>query len=169
MLPRCLVAMSYSKASFLFGKSLAIWFSVWAVRYNAGWDYRLSSTARMVRWAVVALGYLMAASLPGPAAVRLIAGFAGLGFLCWPNFAYHLTNVFVSWPTAQGHVVSATVTDDGVLLTYAFEIGSDIYGGDSKLRGLRGVSTYAQDQPITVAYDPLNPTESRIVTSERNR
>jgi hypothetical protein len=52
--------------NFLWQKSLGIWLSVWAIRYKADWDYKLSDTAKAVRWGVVGIGYVLAASLPGP-------------------------------------------------------------------------------------------------------
>jgi len=93
-----------SRVSFLVQKSLGIWFLVWGVRYKADQDFKLSGTAKIVRWAVVGIGYVLAASLPGPGFVRLVPGLAGICFLCWPNLAYHLTNLFVEWPTVEGRV-----------------------------------------------------------------
>src|SRR5579863_5629946 len=88
--------------SFLIEKSVGIWIAVWALRYRAGWDYKLDRAAKIVRWSVVGGGYLLAASLPGPPVVRLVPGFVGVGFLCWPNFAYRLAKLFTEWPVAEG-------------------------------------------------------------------
>ena len=88
--------------NFPWRKSLGIWLSVWAIRYKADWDYKLGDAAKAVRWGVVGIGYVLAASLPGPGIVRVMPGAAGLCFLCWPNLAYHLTNLFVEWPTTEG-------------------------------------------------------------------
>ena len=40
--------------SWMFEKSLGIWLAAWAVRYKAEWDYKLSGTARALRWGVIA-------------------------------------------------------------------------------------------------------------------
>src|SRR5882672_5004040 len=95
-----------SLTSFLFQKSLGPWLSVWAIRSKWNLDYKLSPNARLVRWGVVILCYSCAprASL---AAVRVSGLFIGLGFLCWPNFAYHLTRLFEKWPTTEGTVNSS--------------------------------------------------------------
>jgi hypothetical protein len=94
------------------GRSLAeqfhrIWFSAWAVRKQRGWDYKLSSAAQATCWAIAIAGYSLAGSLGSPAA-RLISVFISLGFLCWPNLAYHLTHLFVKRPIImiQGCVTS---------------------------------------------------------------
>lgn len=77
-------------------KIACIWFSVWAVRRKAEVDYALERPARVVRWSVVVVGFVMGYYLPGPkfGYLRVAGGFLGLAFLCWPNFAYHLTNLF---------------------------------------------------------------------------
>jgi hypothetical protein len=79
-------------------KITCIWLSVWAIRKKADADYRLSPTARAVRWTIVAIGFIVGYYAPGDdfgPYVRVAGGFLALGFLCWPNFAYHLTNVFI--------------------------------------------------------------------------
>lgn len=124
-------------------------------------DYKLSSAARNVRWAVVVIGYVLAAGLPGPAVVRLVPGFAGLSFLCWPNLAYHLTNLFVAWPTTDGRVDSATQDGSRSVITYTFELGQDIFGGTATLRDM---IPYSEGEPVKVAYDPLNPDQSKVLS-----
>ncbi len=151
-----------SHASYLFGKSMSIWFAVWAVRYKAEWDYKLSPTAKTVRWAVVAIGYLLAVSLP-TGFMRIITGFIGLGFLCWPNFAYHLTKLLVDWPTAQGRIVSTASSDDGVVVSYAFQVGNQTFGGDALVKSDGPTAKYSEGERVIVAYDPLNPDESRFL------
>jgi hypothetical protein len=44
----------------------------------------------------VVVGFAVGYYMPKPEFwyVRVAGGFLGLAFLCWPNFAYHLTNVF---------------------------------------------------------------------------
>jgi hypothetical protein len=97
----------FSHVAWALGKSTGIWLSVWAIRYKADWDYRLSTAAKTVRWGVVLGAYFLAASLPGKelGTLRVLVGLLGLVFLCWPNFGYHLTNCFVAWPTTTGNVV----------------------------------------------------------------
>ena len=67
-----------SHVSFLEQKSLGIWLVFWAFRRKADWDFKLSGTAKAVRWTVVGVGYVLAAGLPGPAVVRLVPGFTGI-------------------------------------------------------------------------------------------
>jgi len=80
----------------LSAKIVCIWLSVWAIRKKAEVDYPLDRTARLVRWAVVVVGFAIGYYVPGSefAYTRIGGGFLGLAFLCWPNFAYHLTNLF---------------------------------------------------------------------------
>jgi len=151
--------------SFLIQRSLGIWFSVWAIRYAAKADYKISNTARAVRWSVVGIGYLLAASLPGPAVVRLVPGFAGLSFLCWPNLAYHATNFLVEWPTAKGRIGSARDDGSRSVVTYSFEVGESVFGGTTRLK-LNSFNGYSEGQQVIVAYDPLNPDQSRILPDQ---
>jgi hypothetical protein len=77
-------------------KIACIWLSVWAIRRKAEVDYPLDNLSRSVRWSAVLAGFAVGYYVPGPGLgwVRVAGGFLGLGFLCWPNFAYHLTNLF---------------------------------------------------------------------------
>lgn len=150
-----------SRISFLVQKSLGIWLAAWAIRYKGEWDYKLSSTAKGVRWSVVGLGYVLAASLPGPAPMRLVPGLLGHCFLCWPNLAYHLTNLFVEWPTTEGRVGSASQDGFHSIVTYSFELGGESYGGATTIRSVD--VSYSEGQQVRVAYDPLNPDRSRVL------
>lgn len=150
-----------SRFNFLWVKSLGPWLSVWAIRYKAECDYKLSPTARCVRWLVVAVGYFLAASLPGPGFVRLVPGFTGLAFLCWPNLAYHLTNYFVRWPQTEGQVTHFALSDPYPILSYSFELDGNTYGGRTAIKSLAHSSRYPEGQAITVRYDPFNPNESK--------
>lgn len=151
-----------SHVSFLFQKSVGIWLSLWAIRYKADWDYKLSDLAKVVRWSVVAIGYTLAAALPGPPLVRVLPGVIGICFLCWPNLAYHLTRLFIEWPTTEGRVGSAATDGSHSVITYSFELGSDTFGGATTL-ALNNDIPYSEGQPVTVAYDPLNPNQSKIL------
>ena len=90
----------YGKLS---AKIACIWLSVWVVRRSTGVDYSLDRSAKAVRWAIVAIG-LAIGYVPGPnfGYVRLGGFLLGLAFLCWPNFAYHLTALFKRKPSQSG-------------------------------------------------------------------
>jgi hypothetical protein len=153
-----------SHVGFLVEKSLGIWFVFWAIRKKADWDYKLSGNAKAVRWTVVGVGYVLAAWLPGPAAVRLVPGLTGICFLCWPNLAYHLATLFVDWPTIEGRVGSAAQDGSHSVITYSFELGQNTFGGATTLKS-SDVTRYSQGQRVTVAYDPLNPDQSKVLPS----
>lgn len=155
--------MLFSQLSFLLEKSLGIWFVVWAIRRRFRWNYKLSSTAIAVRWAVVTVCYLLLATgVLGLAAVRLFVLAIGLCFLCWPNFAYHLTNFFVEWPTTEGRIGSVTQVGSRSVVTYSFALGQDSFGGRTKIRS--NGPPYATGERVEVAYDPLNPDESKLLS-----
>lgn len=165
---------TFSHVAWLLGKSTTIWLSVWAIRYKADWDYRLSTTAKMTRWGVVLGAYFLAASLPGKelGTARVLIGLLGLAFLCWPNFAYHLTNCFVAWPTTTGNVLSSDDDGSGWLINYTFNLGSERFGNTAHMKRANGVSVsevYPAAKQVLIRYDPLNPTtQSRILSSRRN-
>jgi hypothetical protein len=73
-----------------------IWLSVWAIRRKAEVDYPLDGLSRLVRWSAVTAGFDVGYYLPGPRLeyARVAGALLGLSFLCWPNFAHHLTNLF---------------------------------------------------------------------------
>jgi hypothetical protein len=148
-----------------FEKSLGIWLSAWAIRYKAQWDYKLSPTARALRWAVVLTAYWLAVSATGPGFARVISFLIGLGFLCWPNFAYHLSKLFVEWPTAKGRVVSAESSDNGAHFSYMFQVGDETFGGNARRK--ENMVQLSEGQRIVIAYDPLNPDESKVVSASQ--
>lgn len=85
----------------------AIWFCAWAIRRGGKFDHPLDSTAKAIRWLAVVVLMGIPVNFPkslSPAG-RIVLGFAGLAFLAWPNFAYHLTR-FLRWcrlvPPARG-------------------------------------------------------------------
>src|SRR5665213_3063715 len=119
-----------SQARPLWQTALGPWFSAWAIRHKWELDYKLSVRARSVRWAIVAAGYSIALT-PGTNlwAVRVCGGFTGLGFLCWPNFAYHLTKLFEDWPTTEGTVGSSEEQSaTRWILRYDFRFNGERYG-----------------------------------------
>jgi hypothetical protein len=152
-----------SHVGFLIEKSVGIWFAIWALRHRAGWDYKLNGTARAVRWSVVGVGYSLAASLPGPAVVRLVPGFLGIGFLCWPNFAYRLAKLFAEWPVTEGRVVAIAKTESGADVMYDFQCEGKRVGGTTSVKQRSPLAELSAGQAITVRYDPLNLGESEPV------
>jgi len=150
-----------SQAGYLLESSAGIWLSSWFLRRRACWDYRLSGVAEATRWTIVFVGYLLGVLLPTPAA-RLISGFVGLAFLCWPNFAYHLTNLYAEWPIAEGNVVSVSDRGRHVIVGYSYKHGSDSLGGTASLKRSELVGEFSPGDPIAISYDPLNPKRSKI-------
>jgi hypothetical protein len=153
-----------SHVSFLVEKSLGIWFVCWAIRRNAGVDYKLSGTAKVVRWTVVGAGYVLGAGLPGPAVTRVAPGLTGICFLCWPNLAYHLTNLFVQWPITEGQVGSVVRDGSHSVVSYSFEVGQDTFGGGTPVKSNDAIR-YSEGYRVMVAYDPLNPDKSKIIST----
>jgi hypothetical protein len=92
----------------------------------------------------------------------VVPGVIGICFLCWPNLAYHLTNLFVEWPTTEGRVGSAATDGSHLVVTYSFELGRDTFGGATTL-ALNNAIPYTEGQRVTVAYDPLNPDQSKVL------
>jgi hypothetical protein len=154
-----------SHLGYLLQKSTSIWLAVWALWYKAGWDYRLSGTAKAVRWGVVSLGYLLGAAA-GPGAFRAVAVLAGLSFLCWPNFAYRIAYIFMKWPEAQGRVISITDSDRGEVIAYSFDCAGETFGGTALRRRKRNgePDEYSPGQYLSVSYDPLNPDQSKLIS-----
>ena len=73
-----------------------VWFAVWAIRHKGELDYELDSSAKLIRWFVVAICLGLTIQLPqllNPPWFRLSVGLLGVAFLAWPNFAYHLTRI----------------------------------------------------------------------------
>ena len=147
--------------SWMLEKSLGIWLSAWAIRYKAQWDFKLGAAAKALRWTVVLTAYSLAASVPSPGFVRAILAYIGLAFLCWPNFAYHLSKLFVEWPTAEACVVSADSTENGAHVSYTFRIGDQTFGGNARVKS--HIARVSEGQRIVIAYDPLNPDESKFI------
>lgn len=79
---------------FLIQNAITIWFVFWAIRRKYELDYELGRTARVIRWSFVLAGFI-AALVQGYSFryVRLAGLTVAVGFLAWPNFAYHLARV----------------------------------------------------------------------------
>ncbi len=149
-----------SHVSFLVEKSIGIWFVFWAIRRKADVDYKLSGTAKTVRWTVVGAGYVLGAGLPGPAVTRVVPGLTGICFLCWPNLAYHLSNLFVQWPTTEGRVGSVVHDGSHSLISYNFEVGQDTFGGATSVKSNDAIR-YSEGHRVMVAYDLSTLTSPR--------
>jgi hypothetical protein len=167
------ISAVYSHVAYLFQKSAGIWLLCWAIRYKADWDYKLGGTAKSVRWAVVTLAYVLATLIPGPSLgyVRVVIWLIGLCFLCWPNLAYYLTNLFCEWPTATGIVISHFDSGDRWIISYDFEFSNELYGGAAKVKPSEGLSiadSYPEGRHLVVRFDPLNPSQSRLVSFTQN-
>ncbi len=106
-------------------------------------------------------------------AVRISGGLIGLCFLCWPNFAYHLTNLFEDWPTAAGTVGSSEVQSTSHwIIRYDFQYNGERYGGESKVKAIPGLTVkvaYPDDAHVAIRYDPLNPGNSAVAEQATSR
>jgi hypothetical protein len=163
-----------SQARPLWQTVLGPWFSARAIRHRWQLDYKLSARARSVRWGVIAACY-SAALTPGAnfAAFRVSAGFIALGFLCWPNFAYHLTKLFEDWPATEGTPGSSEEQSTRRRTErYDFEFNGERYGGTSKVRRIPGLAVkeaYPDGALVVVGFDPLNPGNSAVVERSASR
>ncbi len=153
----------FSEAGYLMEKSLGIWLACWAIRHKAKWDYRLSSTAGLTRWGFVGAGYILAVTMP-IAALRVTTLLIGLAFLCWPNLAYHLTNLFSqrSMMMVQGRVTSVAYDRSRASLGYSFTYTGTQFGGTTHVKRRVSPDDWAPGQPIDVIFDPANPEKSRV-------
>jgi hypothetical protein len=72
-----------------------IYFAAWRFRQKYEIDYPLDGLGRIVRWVMVVIGFAVV-NIPGAKTglIRLCGFNVGLLFLCWPNCAYHLRNLF---------------------------------------------------------------------------
>jgi hypothetical protein len=82
-------------------KIACIWLSVWLIRKKAEADYPLDRSAHLVRWTVILAGFGVGYYLQDLWYLRIGGRFLGLVFLCWPNFAYRLVQLFRRNDTAQ--------------------------------------------------------------------
>lgn len=90
----------------------SIWFCTWAIRRGGEFDYQLDFTAKIIRWLAVVVFMGLPVEIPKllTPSERVVLGFIGVGFLVWPNFAYHLTR-FLRWcrllpgPPHQPHLM----------------------------------------------------------------
>jgi len=153
----------FPQFSYALQKSLGLWLSIWAVRFSAGVDYKLSVRGRTIRWLVVVLCFSLT-SMPGAGLgwFRLSSYLLGLAFLCWPNIAYHLSKLFDEWPIAEGRVDSVQQRPASRwTVAYDFEMGGERYGGHDTVK-FNGVIRDCSEERIRVLvrYDPLNPGRS---------
>jgi hypothetical protein len=72
-----------------------IWLSVWGFRRYYEVDEKLDRSMQLVRWLIVFAAWgLIQVRGPQWGTLRVIAGLIGLGFLCWPNFAFYTVRLF---------------------------------------------------------------------------
>jgi len=151
-----------SQTQYLFSRAAGVWIASWTLRYRLKCDYRLSDTARLIRWAVVLLGFALGASLPS-AWARVTAGLVGLAFLCWPNIAYYFTNlVRPQIIIVQGQVTSVAYDGSRAKLGYSFTYGGNGFGGEARVKRRVLAPDWTEGQPVRVAFDPLNPDKSKV-------
>jgi hypothetical protein len=75
--------------------AICVWFVFWAFRYRAELDRQLDAVAQRVRWGIVVAGLILGAiPFSGLGPLKGTAVVLGLVFFCWPNFAYHVTQLF---------------------------------------------------------------------------
>jgi hypothetical protein len=153
----------FPQVSYALQKSVGLWLSVWAVRFSAGIDYKLSAQGKTIRWAVVVICFALT-SVPGASLgwFRVSSYLIGLAFLCWPNLAYHLGKLFDEWPIAEGRVDSVQQQSDSRwTIAYDFEIGGERYGGHDTVKS-GSIKRDASDERtrVLVRSDPLNPGRS---------
>ena len=86
----------------------------------------------------------------------------GLAFLCWPNFAYHLTNLFAEWPITEGWIVSIADSGPRANLSYSYNRGMDSFSGTAWFKRSELTGEYSPGDPVAISYDPLNPNRSKI-------
>jgi hypothetical protein len=154
----------FPQVSYVLQKSLGLWLSIWAIRYNAGVDYKLSARGRTIRWAVVVICFALT-SVPGANLgwFRVSSYFLGLAFLCRPNLAYHLGKSFEEWPTAEGRVDSVQQRSASRWkVGYDFEVSGECYGGHASVSSGAGIKVgpSSESARILIRYDPLNPGRS---------
>jgi len=113
------------------------------------------------------------------------AGVCGIGFLfaAWLGISsYVYLQSVKTWPTVEGKIVTSGVTEQtfyakrrGWKTTYAVEVtysyavedqsftGKTSFSyGDEKAAGGALYSQYSVDEPITVRYNPANPSQSAV-------
>lgn len=71
--------------------AVGLWLGFWGLRQKLECDYKLDRTARTLRWCIILIGWVLASLPVGELRYLRAAGYlAGIAFLWWPNFAYHL-------------------------------------------------------------------------------
>jgi hypothetical protein len=160
----------FPQVSYALEKSLGLWLSVWAIRFSAGIDYKLSARGKAIRWVVVVICFALT-SVPGANVgwFRVLSYLVGLAFLCWPNLAYHLSKLFEEWPTAEGRMDSVQQQSASRwTVAYDFEVGGERYGGHDSVNADAAINGDASSEStrILILYDPLNPGRSSRIQRE---
>jgi len=66
------------------------------------------------------------------------------------------------WPQVEAHITSISRDESELEVGYSFDLNSGTSGG-LKMTKEKGV-TYIPGQRVEIAYDPLNPDESALVS-----
>jgi hypothetical protein len=74
-------------------KVSGIWLIFWSIRRRGEFDFKLDSTAQLLRWAIVFSAFALLTKFLTFGVPRSTILIVGLAFLCWPNCAYHVSNV----------------------------------------------------------------------------
>ena len=75
------------------GKAAGLWLIFWSIRRRGEFDEKLDSYAQGLRWSLVLGSFALLTQFPRFGYPRATLLLIGLAFLCWPNFAFHLSNV----------------------------------------------------------------------------
>lgn len=66
------------------------------------------------------------------------------------------------WPNVEGHITFISRDDSELEVGYSFDLGSGTYGG-TKMTKAKDI-IYVLGQRVQIAYDPLHPDESTLVS-----
>lgn len=75
--------------------SAALWFVAWGIRKKYDLDLGLSTRGWLIRLLVICCGiFSLCLRSHKYEYVRVVGGLLGIAFLVWPNFAFHLSELF---------------------------------------------------------------------------
>jgi hypothetical protein len=98
-----MLGATFAYASQLASGAASIWFISWAIRRRYEIDCQLTRKEQVIRWSVVAAGFVLAFLQGGEfEIVRIVAGVLALAFLAWPNFARSVADLVRTLYGADG-------------------------------------------------------------------